>query len=162
MITVHALFTAPDKGAPMESHDHIRVIKNVGLAGDRYALNRGAWSHAKPATSRHVTFIALRAIVQANVGRGGSRGPIFRSMDTRRNVVLAGIDPTELNNLVGKTFVINEVEFFGVEPADPCDRPAKLSGKPGFKESFEGIGGLRASCLSEGVIHRKDELLLVK
>ena len=121
------------------------VTKGYGLIGDRYAEGRGAYSRSKVPKIRHVSLIAAEAIAAANEGLEQP----FEEAETRRNLVTIGL---ELNDLVGAEFSIGGILMRGVELCDPCRRPEKLAGKPGFEEAFQGRGGLRAEALASGII----------
>jgi MOSC domain-containing protein YiiM len=69
---------------------------------------------------------------------------------------VVSVEVEELNALVGRDFHIGTVLVRGIELCDPCARPSKLSRKAGFKEAFDGRGGLRVEILSEGAIHLGD------
>lgn len=142
---VEHIYIAPDKGVPMQAVKHIGAFAFRGLAGDRYALGKGAYSKGTRQTVRDVTLLACEDIAAANA----SAGTDFTEAETRRNIITSGID---LEELVGCQFTIGVVEMLGIEPADPCGRPSKLSGKPDFKAAFAGRGGLRAQVLTSGLI----------
>ncbi len=129
----------------MQSADTVQAIAGVGLEGDRYANETGAFSKGKAEKVRHVTLIESEAIA----------GSDFLPSETRRNLVTTGVD---LNPLVGQEFQVGSVRMRGTELCDPCARPSKLSDKPGFKDSFENKGGLRAEILNDGTIQRGDEI----
>lgn len=138
------IFVCKDKGEPMYSLEYVEALKGLGLAGDRYALGKGAYSSNNP-TKRQVTFIAQEAIEEAN----RQLKVLFLPEETRRNIVTKGVD---LNSLVGKMFQIGSVVFKGTELCDPCKRPASLARKENFKEAFDNKGGLRAEVISGGMI----------
>lgn len=149
---VRAIFVCSDKGQPMRKLSEAHAIKGRGLAGDRYAANKGAWSQARPAI-RHVSLIASEAIREANQ----LVDVPFSWAETRRNIVTEGI---YLNSLVGKEFLIGLIRLRGVELCTPCERPSKLAGKKGFPQAFEGRGGIRAEILDNGVILMLDPILI--
>lgn len=138
------IFICADKGEPMSALDYIEAITGIGLAGDRYAISKGAWSKSDP-QKRQVSFIAIEAIDEANQQL---KVP-FLPEETRRNIVTRGVD---LNSLVGKQFQIGGVIFKGTELCDPCKRPSVLAGKENFKEAFDNKGGLRAEVVYGGMI----------
>ncbi|HSW98243.1 MAG TPA: MOSC domain-containing protein [Candidatus Saccharimonadales bacterium] len=142
---VAAIYIAPAAGAPMEAFAGVEALAGQGLAADRYALGVGAYSQAKGGKIRHVTLIAAEDIDAANAAAGTG----FTWEDTRRNLVTEGID---VNGLVGAQFCIGDVSLRGVELCAPCARPSALSGKKGFRNAFEGGGGLRAEVLASGLI----------
>lgn len=139
------------KGVPMVKVAEVKALEGVGLEGDRYAEGKGAYSNSKRKTIRQVSLIAREAIEEAN--RLFSTD--FTSQETRRNIVTEGID---LNSLVGEEFSVGEVKMRGIELCEPCERPSNLIGKKGFKDTFEGRGGLRAEILSSGIIYEADTI----
>lgn len=139
------IFISPNEGEPMEEVQEVRAIEQLGLEGDRYAGKRGAWSKSGRKVIRHVSLIEQEVIDKVNKGL---KVP-FLPEDTRRNIVVSNFP---LNDKIGKEFMIWGVRMRGVELCDPCKRPSKLSGKPGFQESFSGYGGLRAEVLKTGPI----------
>ncbi|HVW82372.1 MAG TPA: sulfurase [Candidatus Paceibacterota bacterium] len=159
-----AIFTASSAGAPMESVRYAALIAGAGIAGDRYALGTGKYSHSTPPKIRHVTFIAREAIERAN--RELPAGTHFAPIDTRRNVLVEGI---ELNGLVGRFFGNKKVLFEGVELAEPCLRPPALLNRRwaevrnaaigrAFVTAFRHRGGLRAAIYMDARIAVDDPL----
>jgi MOSC domain-containing protein YiiM len=149
---VLSIFICEDKGQSMVAVRSAAVIKNKGILGDRYESGSGSFSKKEPG-KRHITFIASEAIKTANEEFKTN----FVAEDTRRNIVTEGID---LNSLVDKTFTVGGVLCKGMELCNPCKRPSMLCGKDGFKEAFEGRGGLRAQVLSFGTISTGDSFFL--
>lgn len=137
------------RGVPMQRVDEAKVLEGVGLEGDRYAKGIGAYSNSKRKTVRQVSLISKEAIEEAN----RLHSTDFTSQETRRNIVVEGID---LNSLVGEEFFVGEIRLRGVELCEPCERPSNLVGKKGFTEAFEGRGGIRAEILSSGIIYEAD------
>ena len=160
------IFISPSKGEPMQSEKSLMAIAGFGLAGDRYAEGKGAYSGSKtmPDDDRQVSLISLQAIYQANrilveVGK------TFSPKETRRNLLL-DITSEDLNNLVGKRFLLGEVEMEGASLCDPCTRPGLVLGREtkdakAFEEAFAGRGGLRARIITGGVLTVLDELRLI-
>lgn len=139
------IFISPNEGEPMQELQTVKAIEQLGLEGDRYAGERGAWSKSKRKVIRQVSLIEKEAVNRAN---DSLKNP-FLPRETRRNIVISDFP---LNSLIGKEFMIGNVRMRGVELCDPCQRPSKLIGKPGFEESFAGLGGLRAEILTTGQI----------
>jgi|GEM_PF-268129 len=150
-----AIFTAADKGRPMQESDSIAALAGIGLEGDRYAKKTGAYSGTKriPDTDRQVSLISRAGIHEVNAKLIAEGKQTFTEAETRRNIVIE-IDPDQLNNLVGKRFKVGDVIMEGVELCTPCSRPSKLSGKPEFEQAFENRGGLRARIITDGVISK--------
>lgn len=138
------IFICSNKGEPMRSIEYVEALTGLGLAGDRYALNKGTCSKDDP-IRRQATFIAIEAIEEAN----STLEAPFKLKETRRNIVTKNVD---LNDLVGKQFQIGLVVFKGIELCDPCNRPSKLAGKEHFQEAFINKGGLRTEIISGGMV----------
>ena len=153
---VAEIFIADEAGAPMRSVDTVRAVKCAGLEGDRYASEKGSFSNATRQTIRQVTLIARELIFEANA----ELSPTFTFEETRRNIVMSGIEP---DKLIGTEFAIGSAWFFGIEECSPCERPSKLSEKPGFKKAFQSFrGGIRAEALEGGVIRVGDPITAKK
>ena len=151
MATVIGLFICADKGLPMLAQQEVKALAGIGLEGDRYANEKGAFSQSKRVTTRHVSLIDASAIAEANKGLAEA----FTFAETRRNIITQGID---LHTLIGKEFLVGTVVMKGVELCDPCGRPSSLAGKRGFEVAFQQKGGLRAEILTNGVIHINDPI----
>ena len=145
---ISAICISPSAGAPMSTVEGVMIISGRGLAGDRYASDTGAYSKPGPGKARHVTFIAEDGITRANKSLRLRGLEEFSALDTRRNLVVAGISAEDLNALVDREFSFGSGRFRGVELADPCPRPGRLLRRGGFEEAFEGLGGLRAEVLA--------------
>jgi len=155
---VTGIFISARAGLPMKALGAVRVIANVGLAEDRYALGLGLYSRVEPIKIRHLTLITEDGIATANEWQEASGLPPFAASDTRRNLVLQGISAPELNALVDKPFQVGEISCKGIEIATPCQQPSNVSGIEGFADAFDGRGGLRAQALNGGVIRIGDVL----
>lgn len=149
--TVQSIFIAKDSGLPMQEVKEIKAIAQLGLEGDRYAGEKGAWSKSKRRVIRQVSLIEQDAIDETPAKLETD----FLTQDTRRNIVVKNFP---LNGLIGKEFLVGPVRMRGVELCDPCQRPSQLSGKPGFENKFHGRGGLRAEILTSGIIRIGDEI----
>ena len=66
----------------------------------------------------------------------------------RRNVVTRGVD---LNELIGKRFELQGVQFEGVCECSPCHW-MNTAIAPGAEAAMRGFGGLRARILTDGII----------
>jgi len=155
---IQALYIASSAGAPMESKTTVEVQVNFGIKGDRYASGMGAFSDNQPPKIRHISIIASTGIAIANLWLEAGNETFFADSETRRNVVLDGISPSELNALVGQTFQLGDISFKGTELCAPCVRPGELVGKSSFMDAFDGRGGIRAEILSSGTLSMGDVL----
>lgn len=153
---VLSIFICPNEGEPMREVQNVRALGGAGLEGDRYAKKTGTFSDSdenkeneKP---RHVTLISMEDIKAAN----SELDRPFKPEETRRNIVVEGID---VNRLVNRRFRVGDVFMEGIELCEACDLPSKLSGKPDFKRAFRARGGVRAAIIINGTISVGDEVL---
>lgn len=141
---VVAIYIAEKDAAPMKGKTKVKLIKGLGIEGDRYANGTGAWSNVGDVI-RHVTIISGEEIRAAN----RKYNTKFAVWDIRRNLVVSDFD---VYQLIDNVFHIGDVSFRGVAVCTPCDRPSKISKKPGVKEAFANGGGIRAEVLTSGEI----------
>ncbi len=130
----------------MKKYKEVGTLKDKGLIGDRYCVGSGFWQTVSKQRKaiRDVSFIHVSDIEISG----------FSEDETRRNVIVAG--KINLMTLIGKTFLVGEVLFYGAEECTPCKRPSDLSGKLGFAKAFEKTGGIRAQVLTDGLIKEGD------
>ena len=156
---IHSLYIANLAGKPMMQIERAEIIAGEGIIGDRYAAGIGAFSASNPKI-RHVSLIALSGIEDANHLLLANQYTPFSAGDTRRNIVINHFSAAELNSLVGKIFYLGGLAFKGTELCAPCQRPAKLLGRPDFIKAFEARGGIRAEALESGSLVAEDLLTL--
>ena len=70
-------------------------------------------------------------------------------IDFRRNIITKGI---QLNNLVGKKFLIGKVELEGVDLCRPCRHLSEVLKQDNIIKEFLRRGGLRCQILSSSSI----------
>jgi MOSC domain-containing protein YiiM len=150
---VHGIQITATSGAPMESVERVRAFAGRGLEGDRYHTGVGEWSD-KPGGGRGVTLVSAEAIEAANAEHPGLD---VEPRDTRRNVTVRGLD---LNDLVGREFLIGDVRCVGVRLAEPCAYLQGLLGKP-ILPALVHRAGLRADILTDGVIAIGDAIVVL-
>lgn len=148
---IHSIYIAKLAGESMMKIEEAEIIADIGIDGDRYAADLGAFSKTKPKI-RHISLITLSGIADANHQLKASGHAIFSEAETRRNVLITHFSSDELNNLVGKIFYLGSLAFKGTELCTPCQRPANLLGKSDFITAFEGRGGIRAEALESGTL----------
>lgn len=117
-----------------------RCIAGKGIEGDRYFAYEDNYKGQITLFDWHV----YRAVCDA-VGVQNQSPSVLR-----RNVVTAG---TDLNDLIGKRFEIQGVQFEGAEECKPC-RWMDRALAPGAYAALEGRGGLRARILKSGMLRR--------
>ncbi|MCP4970217.1 MAG: sulfurase [Arcobacter sp.] len=120
-----------------------KVEKGKGIVGDRYYLEKGSFSKLlKEKDDFHITFIEQEEIDAFN-----KKTNLNYSNDLfRRNIVTQGI---KLNDLVGKRFKINDIEFLGMRLCEPCKFLSLELGEE-FLNQMIHKAGLRARILSSG------------
>ena len=142
---VKGIYIAPKMGANVSGHQKVSVRAGKGIEGDRYFTNTGKnRSNYKGQPDWEITLIESEVIEAFNHDTGNK----FHESDFRRNLVTEGI---RLNDLVGKTFNINGVSFYGVQLCEPCASLQKrlavkilpdLIGKGGLRAQIRGVGSL--------------------
>ena len=148
---VKGIYIAPKMGANVSGHQKVSVRAGKGIEGDRYFSNTGKnRSNYKGQPDWEITLIESEVIEAFNQDTGNK----FHESDFRRNLVTEGI---RLNDLVGKTFNINGVSFYGVQLCEPC---ASLQKRLAVKilPDMIGKGGLRAQIRGVGLLNVGDAI----
>lgn len=138
--SVAALLIAPDAEAPMQRVDEVEALAGRGLAGDRYADDRGTFHGAR---GYQLTVVAAEQLEAVRVS----------CEEARRNIVTSGVD---VNALVGRSFTIGDVECIGRRLAEPCAHLEKVVGRNGLMRPLVHRAGLRADIVSGGTIRVGD------
>lgn len=151
------IYTSPTKGEPMLRRGTVTAYAGMGLEGDRYmvGVEKGTYSiHRIPEEWRNITIISQQGIEEARAKLHAQNKAGFNDSETRRNVVVGGITPDDLNALVegNKSIWLGEVEVRVMSSAPPCNAPSEQYGKPGFRSVFEGRGGVRGRIVNTGEI----------
>jgi MOSC domain-containing protein YiiM len=117
----------------------IECVAGRGIRGDRYF-------DFKDDYKGQITFFSMEVFDQlCSALKIGNRSPA----SVRRNVIARDVD---LNNLIGRDFEVQGMNFRGMEECRPCywmDRAIA----PGAEKFLKGRGGLRARILSGGELH---------
>ncbi|MDG2502650.1 MAG: hypothetical protein P8M77_09700 [Porticoccaceae bacterium] len=148
---ITGIYIAPKKGANMSGHQQVSVRAGKGIEGDRFFSNTGKnRSNYKGQPDWEITLIESEVITAFNQDTGNK----FHDSDFRRNLVTEGI---RLNDLVGKTFQIKGVTFYGVQLCEPC---AGLQKRLAVKilPALVGKGGLRAQIRGNGLVAVGDSI----
>jgi len=148
---VKGIYIAPKMGANVSGQQKVSVRAGKGIEGDRYFTNTGKnRSNYKGQPDWEITLIESEVIEAFNHDTGNK----FHESDFRRNLVTEGI---RLNDLVGKTFNINGVSFYGVQLCEPC---ASLQKRLAVKilPDLIGKGGLRAQIRGVGLLNVGDAI----
>lgn len=148
-----AILTSPASTLPMESHESIEVLADVGLAGDRYATGKGFYSGVSqwdaPVTLiQQEPFEALAA----------EHGVVLDPAELRRNLITRGMD---LSALIGRSFRIGgQVVLRGRKPWPPCAHIVKHSGRTEIFQYLARQCGIGADILIGGRIQIGDSIVV--
>lgn len=146
--SVVSIYVAAAAGAPMTSLGKVAAVPGLGLRGDRYFSEAGAFS-ARAVPGREVTELTLIELEVIEELRR-DQGIDVSEADSRRNIVTAGIS---LNGLVGREFSVGEVRLHGAGLCEPCLSLVKgdANGRL-LLRALAHRGGLRARILTRGTI----------
>ncbi|HXF90114.1 MAG TPA: MOSC domain-containing protein [Xanthobacteraceae bacterium] len=156
MVRVVALFVSRS-GTRMQACTAVQALAGQGLQGDRYALGEGTYSRSPRPAARHVSLIERKAMDIANQELIAQGLAPFEAHETRRNIVVEGID---VYTLLDREFRIGTVRLRGSDITGPCHVPSAAAGKTGFKEAFHNRGGILAEIMTDGVISIGDMLVV--
>src|SRR4029453_13877026 len=136
---VASIYIGPESEGPMEAVHEVLAVAGRGLEGDRYfPPAAGGDPH------QEITLIESEAITAA----ASESGVDIRPEDARRNVVTEGV---RLDELVGETFRVGEVEVEAIEPNPPRNHLQQLAGKP-LLRPLARRGGVRGRIVTGGTI----------
>jgi MOSC domain-containing protein YiiM len=156
MAKVVGLFVSPGAGQRMQARTVVSALAGRGLEADRYALGWGSYSSVPRPVARHVSLIGREAMEAANEELRRRGLAPFAPDETRRNILVEGVD---VYALLGQEFRIGAVRLRGSDITRPCHVPSATAGKTGFKEAYDGRGGILAEILSDGLIAIGDILV---
>jgi len=142
---VEAIFIGPAEAGPLGEVPEVLAEPGKGLVGDRHYRDNPPPDEE---AGRDITLIEAEAVEALKAEHGVELGP----GESRRQIYTRGI---RLNPLVGKRFLVGEVECVGVELCEPCNHLQSLT-PPGVLRGLVHRGGLRADILSGGTIRPGD------
>src|SRR5262245_26979156 len=134
MASVVGLFVSPRNGQAMQEKSSVRAMAGKGLEGDRYALGQGSYSKSPRVVARHVSLISREAMDAANEELARRGLAPFEPRETRRNILVEGID---VYTLLESEFFVGAVRLRGSDPTTPCLIPSVVAGKKGFAEAYK-------------------------
>ena len=149
-----AIFTSGASKQPLQAHESIEAIANVGLAGDRYATQRGFYSgvgewDAQVTLIEREPFDRLAAEHQIEID----------PKELRRNLVTSGVD---LHSLIGREFRIGEhVVLRAWKDWPPCGHIVQHTGKIEIFKFLSKSCGIGAEIVVGGTIRVGDAIVLV-
>lgn len=142
---VEAVAIADRATVPMQLIPSAQALAGRGLQGDRYAAKAGTFSSDTPTARGYDVTLIEAEVLDELVLPDGHR---LTYAAARRNIVTRGVD---LNRLVGRRFLIGDVECLGQRLCEPCAHLERLT-QPGTLKGLIHRGGLRADILSGGTI----------
>ena len=146
---VEAIYIGPDTAGPLGEVPEVEAVAGKGLVGDRKhwdALAEGK----REEPGRNITLIEAEALEALAEEHGIELGPA----ESRRQIITRG---ARLNPLVGKHFLVGEVECVGIELCEPCAHLQSLT-QPGVMRGLVHRGGLRADIMKGGTIRPGDSV----
>lgn len=143
------VFAAEMGGVEMHSLASARLIPGVGMKGDRYATQRGHYSHLWH-PDRQLTLIEAEVIESVSEAIGQP----LTGEETRRNIVTRNVP---LNDLVGTYFAIGETVVYGGRLNVPCKYLERLIDKKVF-DPLVGRSGLNCQIVLGGLVYPDDSV----
>jgi MOSC domain-containing protein YiiM len=135
---IEAIHVGPEESGPLHPVDSVRVVAGQGIEGDRNFRPNGA----KPGQA--LTLVEAENVEDVGLAEGA----------TRRNLTTRGV---RLNDLVGKSFKVGDVDCYGVELCEPCAHLESMT-RPGIIKDLVHRAGINADVLTDGVIRVGDEI----
>ena len=136
---VEAIHIGEERAGPLRPVDSIWAVAGKGLEGDRHFGEAGK----KP--GRALTLVQAEHVEYVGLPPGG----------TRRQVTVRGVD---LGALVGRRFLIGDVECYGVELCEPCRHLQEMT-RPGIIKELLHRAGINADILTDGTIRVGDAIV---
>ena len=138
MSKVYKLGITNNNNQKIREVNSIKVLANQGIIGDRYFKEfNDPYSQLSLIESENIDYYNIKY------------GLNIPYIDFRRNIITKGI---RLNDLIGKKFLIGEVELEGIDLCRPCRHLCELLDQDNIIKEFLRRGGLRCQILSSSNI----------
>ncbi len=138
MSKVYKLGITNNNNQKIREVNSIEVLANQGIIGDRHFKEfNDPYSQLSLIESENIDYYNIKY------------GLNIPYIDFRRNIITKGI---RLNDLVGKKFLVGEVELEGVDLCRPCRHLCELLDQDNIIKEFLRRGGLRCQILSSSSI----------
>ncbi len=149
---VEKIYLASQAQVPIESVDSAELIPSKGIVGDRYYFRTGTFSDKSDMRpDSELTLIESEEILAFN-----QTTKLNYSSDAfRRSIVTKDI---RLEELIGKSFFIGEVELKGIRFCEPCAHLAGILGNEIMTHMIHKTG-IRAQILKQGTIKVSDAIM---
>ena len=147
------IFIAPEAGEDMVEINEANAIESRGIIGDRYYVLSGTFSKSEIEPDQEITLIESEAFKELE----SVHGVHLDYSESRRNVVTSNV---ELNNLVGKQFVVGDATLKGMRLCEPCAYLSEKTGNSKLVKQWLHRAGLRASIVNSGKIKAGDSVIV--
>ena len=138
MSKVYKLGITNNNNQKIREVNSIEVLANQGIIGDRHFKEfNDPYSQLSLIESENIDYYNIKY------------GLNIPYIDFRRNIITKGI---RLNDLVGKKFLVGEVELEGIDLCRPCRHLCELLDQDNITKEFLRRGGLRCQILSSSSI----------
>ena len=138
MSKVYKLGITKNNNQKIKEVNSIEVLANQGIIGDRHFKEfNDPYSQLSLIESENIDYYNIKY------------GLNIPYIDFRRNIVTKGI---RLNDLIGKKFLVGEVELEGIDLCRPCRHLCELLDQDNIIKEFLRGGGLRCQILSSSSI----------
>jgi len=135
---------ASNNNEKIEEVGSIKVEENKGVVGDRhFKVQNDPYCQLSLIESENIDYYNIKY------------GLNIRYVDFRRNVVTKGI---KLNNLVGKSLQIGNVQIEVIDLCRPCKHLSQILDQDNILKEFLRRGGLRCKILNSSIITVGDEI----
>tara|TARA_Y100000768_G_scaffold377474_1_gene350724 strand:- start:344 stop:787 length:444 start_codon:yes stop_codon:yes gene_type:complete len=146
MSEVFKLGIASNNNQAINEVSSIDVLANKGIKGDRHFKEfNNPYNQLSLIESENIDYYNIKY------------GLNIPYVNFRRNVVTKGI---QLNNLVGKKFLIGNVQLEGIDLCRPCRHLTELLNQDNILKEFLRRGGLRCQILTSSNIKIGDKIIL--
>ena len=137
-VVVEAIHLGEARVPELWTVDEVSAVPGKGLEGDRHFHGAGA----KPGQA--LTLVEAENVESVGLPPGA----------TRRQLTTRGV---RLNELVGRRFLVGEVECYGVELCEPCSHLEAMT-RPGIIKELVHRAGINADILTAGTIRVGDAI----
>jgi len=127
--------------------ESVEVVADKGIVGDRHFREfNDPYSQLSLIESENINYYNIKYSLN------------IPYVEFRRNIVTEGI---QLNNLIGKRFLVGSVELEGIDLCRPCRHLSELLNQDNIIKEFLRKGGLRCQILSSSKINLGDVIKIL-
>ncbi len=127
--------------------ESVEVVADKGIVGDRHFREyNDPYSQLSLIESENINYYNIKYSLN------------IPYVEFRRNIVTEGV---QLNNLIGKRFLVGSVELEGIDLCRPCRHLSELLNQDNIIKEFLRKGGLRCQILSSSKINVGDVIKIL-